>query len=217
MERLSWIYFLRHGESEANSNDNFFGHPKKIKLTDKGHEQAREIFQLLKKEKFDLIITSPFLRAWQTAKPFIDFHGKKIPVKVWSVGEFTYHALEKYLKIKNSRRWKLAHKYWERSDPDYRDGSGAETYREFMGRIDRTRKKLEKSNFDKILIVTHGYFIKHFIWRLLHQTKKIDHKTMTDAMRFSISTDAQNTALVRVAKIDGKLYVGEIDARHVRD
>lgn len=68
-------YILRHCESRKNNfdgrgseiintkleNDNF-------SLTEKGVKQAKEVAKKLKKEKIDLIFTSPFLRTKETAK-----------------------------------------------------------------------------------------------------------------------------------------------------
>jgi broad specificity phosphatase PhoE len=62
------LYFVRHGESEANilrviSNRGWV-HP----LTEKGHQQARDLAEKLRKAGIIKIYTSPLQRAVQTAE-----------------------------------------------------------------------------------------------------------------------------------------------------
>ncbi len=63
---MSKFYFVRHGESEANAAG--IVADKYSKLTQKGLEQARITGNSLKQRKINLIITSPYVRAQQTAE-----------------------------------------------------------------------------------------------------------------------------------------------------
>lgn len=63
------LYFIRHGESEANvalqfSNQNYEIHP----LTDKGRQQAQALSDKLRNIPFTAIYASPMLRTRQTAE-----------------------------------------------------------------------------------------------------------------------------------------------------
>lgn len=62
------ILFTRHGETEWNSGDIICGRTD-IELTEKGHEQARQLSELLSREHkdIDMIICSPMKRARDTA------------------------------------------------------------------------------------------------------------------------------------------------------
>ncbi|MCI7766577.1 MAG: histidine phosphatase family protein [Oscillospiraceae bacterium] len=62
------ILFTRHGETEWNSKNIICGRTD-IELSEKGHEQARELAERIKKNHgdIDLIICSPMKRARQTA------------------------------------------------------------------------------------------------------------------------------------------------------
>lgn len=64
------IYFVRHGESEANLRHVFAGQKDNSKLTEKGMEQARAEGQKIKELglKIDLVVSSPLVRAHDTAK-----------------------------------------------------------------------------------------------------------------------------------------------------
>ncbi len=60
--------FLRHGESVGNAEERFQGHSD-YPLTDAGRAQARALAERWSKEgmKFDLTVTSPLVRARETA------------------------------------------------------------------------------------------------------------------------------------------------------
>ncbi len=64
------IYFVRHGESEANARGVFAGQKEDSLLTEKGREQAKITGQLVKSEisKIDKIITSSLKRTKETAE-----------------------------------------------------------------------------------------------------------------------------------------------------
>ena len=63
------IYFIRHGESEANERKVFAGQKDDSILTDNGREQAKATAKEILAEgiKIDRIITSPLTRAIETA------------------------------------------------------------------------------------------------------------------------------------------------------
>ncbi len=64
------IYFIRHGESEANLREVFAGQKDDSALTEKGREQAREAGNKIKSLglNIDIIVSSPLIRAFDTAK-----------------------------------------------------------------------------------------------------------------------------------------------------
>ena len=84
------LYFVRHGESIANLLREFSNSGIKHPLTERGVEQARTLAQKLSGIPFDVIYSSPVLRAMQTAQVVAEqLH---VPVVVtealreWSVG-----------------------------------------------------------------------------------------------------------------------------------
>ena len=62
------IYFVRHGESEANAQGLAAGSEFDTPLTDTGRAQARRAGQDLKDKKIQLIVASTMDRALGTAK-----------------------------------------------------------------------------------------------------------------------------------------------------
>ena len=64
------IYFIRHGESEANARRTFSGQKDDSLLTEKGRQQALDEGKKIKEMdiKIDLVFSSPLKRAFETAK-----------------------------------------------------------------------------------------------------------------------------------------------------
>lgn len=60
------FYFVRHGQSEANAAHSIADDTPK--LTELGRDQARATAQLLKDKNITKILTSPLIRAQQTAE-----------------------------------------------------------------------------------------------------------------------------------------------------
>ena len=66
---MDHFYFVRHGETIWNVENKICG-ATDIELTQKGHDQAIETGEKIVKEgiKADLILTSPLVRASETAR-----------------------------------------------------------------------------------------------------------------------------------------------------
>ncbi len=74
------IYFLRHGESEANLVGIFAGQKEDSPLTELGIQQARIAADELKSAKIDRIITSTLKRAYQTARIVAEKLGLQVEI-----------------------------------------------------------------------------------------------------------------------------------------
>src|SRR5579871_5322341 len=158
------VWFIRHAQSEANSGlptDD----PDQIRITPHGEIQARYLAQAFI-EPPSLIVTSPFLRTKQTAEPTFE-RFPRIPHEEWLIQEFTYLAPSQYVGTTSTQRRPMAAAYWERADPFYVDGSGAESFADLMGRIQSTLTRLKASAEPFTVIFGHGLFIRSLLWRVL--------------------------------------------------
>ena len=70
---MTRIYFVRHGQSEANAAGMVAGHLD-VPLTALGEKQARLTAEYLKDVPFSHIYTSPLSRARKTAEPHLAYH-----------------------------------------------------------------------------------------------------------------------------------------------
>lgn len=98
------IYFLRHGQSEANVKKLFAGQKEDSPLTETGIEQAQQAGDLLLDKSITRIISSPLIRASKTAEIVAEILGiKKVEyneaVLEYDMGSLTRTPLRKVTSL----------------------------------------------------------------------------------------------------------------------
>lgn len=160
------IWFVRHAESEANAGK-ATSDPAQISLTSQGREQAKEVANKIDFTP-DLIVHSAYVRTYETAKPTIDKNPNS-NVEQWNVQEMTYLAPERCQNMTFEGRKPMVEAFWTRNDPDYVDGVGAESFNQFLGRVDDLLAKLSLISEDKnIVIFTHEMFLRALVMKTQH-------------------------------------------------
>mgnify|MGYP000349786643 FL=1 len=150
-----------HGESIANAGEATDDH-KSIPLSELGLKQAQALALQIPKQP-DLIVTSPYLRAQQTAMYTIG-RFPDAATGIWDVvHEFVYLAPATCVGTTSAQRRPRVIDYWRNLDPDYVDGEGAESYRQLIDRIERTLALLKRRPEEFILVFTHAQFIRNFL------------------------------------------------------
>lgn len=145
------LYFVRHGESEDNSN--YTWSRPDTPLTDKGRDQAREAAKKILDQglTFDLIVVSPLPRAKETAQIIIEAINHPV------------HTVE-YNDLLVERNWgKLAGQtdknfYEKRTIKDIDYVEGAEKLVAVQERASKIFDHLRSRPEATILIVGHGSF-----------------------------------------------------------
>jgi broad specificity phosphatase PhoE len=155
------ISLIRHAESHANVGLKT-SKPAEIQLTDKGQQQARELAESIY-EMPDIVITSPFVRTLQTAKPLLDKF-PQVKHEQWPIYEFNYLSLQRCNNTAMEQRIPWATEYWERCNPDYCDGDGAESFSQFIDRTRDTLNKLRQRPENRIIVFSHMLFISALNW-----------------------------------------------------
>lgn len=152
------IWFIRHGESLANAGEATQDH-QSIPLTEQGWSQARAVSLTVPKP--ELIITSPYVRAKETAEPLCQRY-PDVPVEEWDdVHEFVYLSPATCVGTTSAQRRPRVLTYWKALDPDYVDGEGAESYNHLLGRIKKTLMRLEGLSQDFIVVFSHAQFMRN--------------------------------------------------------
>ena len=177
LSRVQGAAFIRHGESEGNAGLPT-GSPSEIRLTSRGHHQAESLAKSVTTQP-DLIVVSPFLRTQQTAEPLIG-RCVNVPLETWEVQEFTYLNPFNYVGTTEAERSVFVRAYWERCDHLYKDGGGAESFLEFINRIDDALARLRADPKRWTLVFSHGYFIKGVLLRAKAPTAPIDSNLMKE-------------------------------------
>ena len=150
--------FIRHGQSTGNA-----GIPchdlALIELTELGWQQAREVAAGWT-ERPSLIVTSPYLRARQTAEPTIE-RFPDVPVEVWPIQEFTYLQPSRWNSTLTRDRKPHIDRYWGTADPAFCDGEEAESFSMLLERARAALERLEAMPQDALVyLFSHGQFIQ---------------------------------------------------------
>jgi len=158
------VWFIRHGESEANVGQ-ATAHPATIKLTPKGIEQAYSIVSFFKRSP-DLIITSRYQRTFETAKPTLNYF-PAARHEEWPVEEFTYLMPLDTLTTSLERKPKVE-AFWQREDlfyvDDEVDGKQVESFAAFISRVQQVMCCLRQVKENSIAVFSHEQFICAIIW-----------------------------------------------------
>lgn len=157
------IWLIRHGQSQANAGA-ATEHPKSIALTAVGQDQANHIAQQISFTPRSIIV-SPYTRTLDTARPLLsklNSNGIEVPVKEWPIHEFTYLSPVRCRGTTAADRRAWAQEYWQRADPDWEDGDGAESFRQLMERV-RHFSVLLRQEIGPTLVFGHGMFFKAFL------------------------------------------------------
>jgi len=162
---MKTVFFVRHGESEANAQGLSAGSEFDTPLTDAGRAQAQKTGQKLNGRGIELIISSTMGRALETAEIIareIGYDPKRIETNSLFVergmGIYSKGLDEDYLKAAQS------------GQPLH---ESVETAEDMHQRISEGLAWLDKKNEQTILIVSHGGVSR--VLRLIHQDLPHSH------------------------------------------
>lgn len=149
------LYFVRHGQSEANILKIVYNRGDKYGLTEKGVEEVKGLVREFKEIKFDKIFTSPLLRAKQTAG--IIAEALKLDYEITdSLREFDVGILN---GTGDEKSFQLEHEIMQtwmvQNNWDARIEAGENYYdvkERFLNLIDQIKTK----EYENIILVSHG-------------------------------------------------------------
>jgi broad specificity phosphatase PhoE len=154
MKRV-WVF--RHAESLSNAGGKTLD-PEGIPLTENGRRQARDLAWSLK-EPPQRLISSPFRRAIDTARPIDALHPEALN-EVWPIQEFTYLDPTTCVGTNWADRKPRIDAFWARLDPAHVDGPGAESFSDLLQRARTFLDDLTELTEDLTVIVSHGQFMQ---------------------------------------------------------
>jgi 2,3-bisphosphoglycerate-dependent phosphoglycerate mutase len=198
------ILLVRHGQSLANSGGKTMD-PDTNPLTDLGRAQAKDFA-----ERLDcwptLIVTSPFLRAQQTAE-LLRRRFPEVPVEEWPIQEFTFLEPSQYRNTSEADREPYIFDYWQLRDYAYVDGPGAESFSMFLDRARETvRRLVDRAINGCVVLFTHGYFMQAFRMVLLFPNAT-DAELMANFRRFHFVNLIQNVDSLEFEVRNGKIQL----------
>ncbi|WP_019615263.1 histidine phosphatase family protein [Psychromonas ossibalaenae] len=154
---MTTLYFMRHAESEANLSD-ILASQLDFPLTEKGRKDAAKIAEEVQQfHPIDHIISSPLIRAKQTAEPFeklfaltADTDARVIEQDLGKYAGKTYAQLDDEPDYCHDRslRWKWVP-----------EGEG-ESYEMIAHRLQPFFDKMFEQKHEHILIITHAVTLR---------------------------------------------------------
>jgi broad specificity phosphatase PhoE len=143
------VYLIRHGETEWSRAKRHSGHTD-LDLMETGVQQAIALRPVLADINFDLVLTSPLLRARRTADMagFADRYELEPDLMEWDYGDF------EGLTAGEIRQ----------QQPDWRiwtDGvAGGESAAELMERLGRVTERIRRGDVERVLCFAHGHSLR---------------------------------------------------------
>jgi len=154
------IFLIRHSQSEMNLGG--VHQHTATPLSKKGVEEVQSLAERLKEVAIDVIYSSPFVRAQQTAERIAESIGKKVVVldalqelRRPSVMEGKRDDDSSVKEIKRRLQENYANKDWHYADE--------ENFWDFRERVEQLMQRLQQEQAEHILLVTHGLVIKMFL------------------------------------------------------
>ena len=191
------IWFIRHGQSLANADVNFKANDFSagaVSLSKKGIKQAEELLKHFS-DAPDLLITSPYVRTKETAKPLMSKY-PAIQQEEWPIHEFTYLSSKRCFNTTFLEREPWKDEYWEKSNPAHNDGDGAESFTDFMERVRETIEKIKRREENFIVLFSHNYTIVAIRYILEKNPKKITPEVMRDFKKYFKANPIPNATKV---------------------
>lgn len=145
------VYIVRHGEVPHNTLKQY--NNENEDLNENGIRQANELKEKIKNINYDIIISSPLLRAKHTAQ-IINVNNKKILINDKLKERDPGDLSGKPLTVTNRDE------YWN-YNTTIRYGT-SENIREFFKRIYNFLEDLKKEDYESVLIVAHSGVSKAF-------------------------------------------------------
>lgn len=188
---MKTIYLVRHGQSESNVGE--IQRERASMLTPHGHEQARILAERCKKLPIDLVVSSGFPRAHDTAQHIVNAINKPYE-EVEFFGE--RRTPSKVVGLKYSDPLFVAYEqgFWNKfHEPDWRHEDG-ENFADLKERAAKCIHYLEQKPEENILVVGHGLFVRVLVAYMIFN----EDLTGRECMKLMRFLTTENTGITMV-------------------
>lgn len=187
---MTTIFFVRHGESEANAAGVFSGR-RDSPLTERGRQQSDAVAAALRDVPFDRIVATPLSRSLDTA--LVIARERKMPVDVErdlveiDVGEKTGAP---YDELRGLPGW---------SDDAFVSWPGGETLEQVLERALRAVRRISRVTPDgNVLVIGHGGVTRILVSHYLGILPRLDRSPATNTNVTVIVTDGERGRVERL-------------------
>ncbi|MFP6621956.1 MAG: histidine phosphatase family protein [Myxococcota bacterium] len=162
MTALNRIVLVRHGETVGQSSIRYYG-ATDVALSDRGREQVREAALALPGDAFDLVLTSPLSRAWESARMLAPNGSVRI---LDEFREIDFGRWEGLTADEIRARDPIRYQDWQQGRPgfEYPDG---ERRADFQARVDLAVDAMVAGGLRSILVVVHKGVIRAIVRKVV--------------------------------------------------
>jgi 2,3-bisphosphoglycerate-dependent phosphoglycerate mutase len=162
------LYIIRHGQTDHNAKGIVQGKGVDLSLNDKGRKQAKAFFEAYKDIPFDKVYSSTLRRAQETIADFISLG---IPHQSFSeLDEISWGELEgTHSTMESDATFQNLIKKWKDGDIHAKPAPSGESPFDLQKRQKRFLTHLLSTTDKKVLIATHGRFIRAFLCTLTNR------------------------------------------------
>ena len=162
MTTLNRIVLVRHGETVGQSSIRYYG-ATDVALSDRGREQVREAALALPGDAFDLVLTSPLSRAWESARMLAPNGSVRI---LDEFREIDFGRWEGLTADEIRARDPIRYQDWQQGRPgfEYPDG---ERRADFQARVDLAVEAMGAGGLRSILVVVHKGVIRAIVRKVV--------------------------------------------------
>jgi broad specificity phosphatase PhoE len=159
---LNRIVLVRHGETVGQSSIRYYG-ATDVALSDRGREQVREAALALPGDAFDLVLTSPLSRAWESARMLAPNGSVRI---LDEFREIDFGRWEGLTADEIRARDPIRYQDWQQGRPgfEYPDG---ERRADFQARVDLAVEAMGAGGLRSILVVVHKGVIRAIVRKVV--------------------------------------------------
>lgn len=159
------LYIIRHGQTDHNAKGIVQGKGVNLSLNEKGQRQAEAFYQAYGHIPFEIVYTSSLTRAQESVAKFT---GRGIPHKAMpELDEISWGDFEgSHSTMENDARFQQLLQQWRSGDIHAKPSETAESPFELQQRQLRFLEHLSQMPEKKVLIATHGRFIRAFMCTL---------------------------------------------------
>jgi len=204
MQVLRELYIIRHGQTDHNAKGIVQGKGVNLPLNNLGRTQAQQFFDTYKDVPFDGLFASSLLRAQQSIELF---RNTNVPFEICSdLDEISWGKMEGQINTsENDTNFQQMLKDWSNGKIHEKFLDGESPF-ELQQRQMKFIQQFLNSSHKKVLIATHGRFIRAFMCTL----------TGTDLSQME-SFHHQNLCLYKVNYLEDETFKIELhcDIRHL--
>ncbi len=190
---MKQFWLIRHGQSTAN-----IGIPITARglppLTELGWEQSHKISAWFP-ESPDLIVATSFIRAQQTAEP-LRSRFPDVAYTEWPAYEYSPLNKKYYTNTSVHERSPKFLEFFENGDPHHSNGEGSETFAAGISRAGDLLDRLHAAPQQKIVVFTHGTFLRMVYWRWLYGSNEAAYETMPAFAHFRKTMRVANCSVI---------------------